>query len=95
MNRVVAEKFSAFSAVTVGTTPVNPFTAFSGLGQAVLSFEGSAMRYRMDGVTAHSASGHLVSAGVYLNLQGSDVIQGFSVICTNTTGTIMASIGDF
>jgi hypothetical protein len=92
-NNVYAEQYYGFSALTVGTTNVSPFSAFASATNAVLTFEGSAVRYRMDGVSAHSASGHLVSAGFFLNLDGSNLIKGFNVICTNTTGIIMAAWG--
>ena len=96
MNSVNAERYTGLSAVIVGTTNVSPFTGYTIKDPtvAMLSVEGSAIRYRLDGVTAHSASGHLASAGDYIFLNGSDSINGFNVICTNTTATIWASLGN-
>ena len=93
MNRVVAENYTVFTAVAVGTNSVNPFSAYSGLTLALLTFEGSGLRYRLDGVTAASGSGHLVSAGSIVNLAGSQTITQFNAICPTVTGTIMASLG--
>jgi hypothetical protein len=96
MNPVVSEKYTGFTALTVGTTNVAPFTGLTGNFASTivqLSFEGSAVRFRLDGVSAHSASGHLASANDSMILYGNDSISGFNVICTNTTGTIMADVG--
>ena len=93
MNSVYAEQYKVFTALTIGTTNVSPLTAYSGYTLAFMTFEGSAIRYRIDGVSAASGSGHLVSAGVSVNLNGADTVVGFNAICTNTTGTVMVSIG--
>lgn len=95
MQSVKAETYSVFTAAAVGTTSVRPFSAYSGLTLAYLTFEGSALRFRLDGVTAASASGHLVSAGSIVNLEGADTLQNFTVICPTVTGTIMASLGTY
>lgn len=97
MNRVVAEKYTGFSALTVSAACF-PFTGlFSGDIQPVLaqiSFEGSAMRYSISiGFTATSGSGHLVSAGDILTLHGADVVRAFNVVPTVPTGFAMASLG--
>lgn len=96
MSTVIAEQFTGFLLVVVGTDNVSPFTGLVGNNSPTLArftFEGSACRYRLDGVTAHSASGHLVTAGEILLLRGPDSIKNFNVICTNTTGRIQASFG--
>lgn len=92
-NRVVAERYTGFTAITVSAGDVRPLTGLSGATLAQLTFEGSGMRYRLDNVTAHSGTGHLASAGDVVTLHGADVLQGFHVISTAPTGFIMASIG--
>lgn len=93
-NRVVAPIYSVYTAATVGTTVVRPFSAYSGLTHARLSFEGSAIRWlAVADVPAHSASGHLNSAGNVVELVGSDIIRNATFICTNTTGTVYAQLG--
>ena len=93
-NRVVAPNYSVYTAATVGTNAVQPFSAYSGLTHARLSFEGSAVRWLSQaGITAHSASGHLNSAGNVVDIVGSDQIRNATFICTNTTGTVYAQLG--
>lgn len=93
MDNVNAERYSVYTAATVGTNAVTPFTAYSSLTVALLTFEGSAVRFRIDGGTAHSSSGHLASAGVALVVNGSDPITKLSFLCTNTTGTVYSTLG--
>lgn len=93
-NNVFAEHYFGFSALAVGTTNVSPFTAFSSATYAFLSVEGSAIRYRVDGVSAASGSGHLVAAAQTITLIGADTIKGFNAICPTVTGTVMASWGE-
>ena len=94
MNAVFAERYSLFTALTVGAANRTPFTGLTSYTLAMLTVEGgSAMRYRLDGTAATSGSGHLVGSGVVVNLIGSDCISGFNVICTTETGVIMASLG--
>ena len=91
--RINAEQYTGFKVVAVGTTNVSPLTGLSGATIAQISCEGSAIRYRLDGVTAHSASGHLAVSGDVLILHGSDTLQGFRAICPTVTGTLMISVG--
>lgn len=93
-NHVFAENYYGFSAVLVGTTNVAPFAALNSATVAQLTFEGSAVRVRLDGVSAASASGHLFTASQTLTLRGADVIKGFNAVCPTVTGTIMASWGE-
>lgn len=93
-NRVVAPNYSVYTAATVGTTVVQPFSAYSGLTHARLSFEGSAIRWiSQSGVTAHSASGHLNSAANVVELVGADLIRHATFICTDTTGRVYTQLG--
>ena len=93
MNRVFAERYSVFTALSVGTTDVAPFTAYSGLTLAFLTLEGSAVRYRLDGISATSGSGHLATASMIIKLAGAQTITNTHLICPTVTGTIMASLG--
>lgn len=93
MNRVVAERYTGFTAIIVSAGNVKPLTGLTGATLAQLTFEGSGVRYRLDGVSAHSGTGHLASAGDVITLHGADVLRGFNVISTAPTGFIQASIG--
>lgn len=96
MNRVVAEMFTGFSAWILSANQGAIFTGLAGINNAnlaMLTFEGSAVRYRLDGVTAHSGTGHLVSGNDVLMLHGSDAIKGFNVCVTVPTAWLMASFG--
>ena len=88
-----APVYTGWRTVNVGTSALAPLTGMPHATIALITIEGSAIRYRLDGVTAHSATGHLASAGDSLSFQGSEVLSGFRVICTDTTGTLMISVG--
>ena len=97
MNSVNAERYNVFTALTVGTVNVSPFTGFTAFLNPTLafcSFEGSAIRVRLDGVSAHSATGHLISAGSFTTFKGSDVLKGLNLICPTTTGVVVVSLGN-
>lgn len=99
-NHVAAQKFTGFTAIPVGTTNVAPFSAFApasnmaGPTVMYVTLEGSAVRYRLDGISAHSATGHLFTpTSPPLVIQGMDAILGFNVICPTVTGTLQAELG--
>lgn len=99
MNRVVAEIYTGFSALTVSASCF-PFTGLFGAtvrqqpSIAIVTFEGSAMRYSVaQGFTATSGSGHLVFSGDSVVLRGEDVVRAFNVVPTAPTGFAMASVG--
>jgi hypothetical protein len=86
--------YTGFIVSNVGTSALAPLSGLSNDATiAHITFEGSALRFRLDGTTAHSATGHLASAGDVLDLQGGDVLKGFRVICPTVTGTLMISVG--
>lgn len=88
-----APNYTGFRLAIVGSVSVSPFTGLPHATIAHVTLEGSAVRFRLDGVTAHSGTGHLASAGDVIDLQGSEVISGFRVICGDGSATLMASIG--
>lgn len=94
-NRVVAERYTGFILLTVSSTATAafPLTGLTGATLAQITCEGSGLRYRLDGVTANSATGHLTSAGDVITLHGSDVLQGFNVLATVPTGWMHISVG--
>ena len=93
MPNVHAEQYYGFSALAVGTTNVAPFASLNSATVASMTLEGSAIRYRLDGVSAASGSGHLLTASQILYLRGADAVKGFNAICPTVTGTVMASWG--
>ena len=93
MNQVIGANYWAFSAITISAGNVTPFTGLASATLAFLTFEGSAVRFRLDGVTAHSGTGHLVSGNDALVLKGGDMLRNFNVISTVPTATIYASWG--
>lgn len=97
-NRVVAETYTGFSALTVSAAAVFPFSGLMSGGQqpnlAILTFEASSVRFSVArGFTATSGSGHLATAGDVVTLHGSDVLAAFNVCATAPTGTVMMSVG--
>lgn len=91
--QISAPRFTGLRLVTVGTDNVAPLTGLGNANHALITFEGSAVRYRLDGVTAHSATGHLATASQSLELVGGDLLSGLRVVCTNTTAWLTISVG--
>lgn len=88
-----APQYTAFSAVTVKQTNVQPFSAYSGLTQVFITVETLPVRYRVDGQTAHSGTGHLLNVEDSVTLVGSDVLTQFRVLCPAGTAVLMVSLG--
>lgn len=91
--QINAPVYTGFRTINVGTSALAPLTGMPHTTIALITIEGSAIRYRLDGITAHSATGHLASAGDSLSFQGAEVLSGFRVICTTVTATLMISVG--
>lgn len=95
-NSVNAAQYTGFSSFSIGSTNIFPFSSLTGTHSPTIaygSFEASSVRIRMDGVSAHSASGHLITGGTTITFVGSDVITKLALICPNGSGTAHFSLG--
>jgi hypothetical protein len=88
-----APEVSVFTACVIKQTNLQPFSAYSGLTQALITVETLPVRYRVDGVTAHSATGHLLNNGDNISLAGAGLITNFRVLCPAGTAYLMVSLG--
>ena len=92
--RLLAPQYTGYIAATVGTSAQRPFTGLTGAQIGFITVEGGPLRLSLArGATAHSATGHIVSAGLAYEILGADVFNSISVISPDVTGTLLLSVG--
>jgi len=88
-----------FETLTVGATPVTAsvgLTKVDGQGNgarhALFSVETNSIRFRYDGTTGPTAAiGHLVPAGKFFEIHGSENIGKLQMIATGAAATVQAT----
>ena len=73
------------STVAIGLTP----SKYAGATGAVISVEDANIRFRVDGVAATSAFGHVVFDGDFIYLTSADEIEKFSAVRNNAVDAVL------
>lgn len=89
-------RYWGHTSLSVSAGNVTPFTGIPSATIVTLMHTASAVRIRLDGVTAHSGTGLLLgpNATGILTFIGGALLGNINIICTGPTGFIEASWGN-